>query len=65
VVGVTDDLTERFSAIDFVRVGVAELGGKGGGGRPDMAQGGGPDAEKAEAALKAIAKAIAETAKAG
>ncbi|MFC3097538.1 alanine--tRNA ligase [Alteraurantiacibacter palmitatis] len=54
---VTDDLTGRFSAVDLVRAGVAVLGGKGGGGRPDMAQGGGPDGDKAEAAI-AAAKAL-------
>ena len=59
-VAVTDDLTDRFSAVDLVRAGVAELGGKGGGGRPDMAQGGGPDAAKAEAALDAVRKALLE-----
>ncbi len=64
VVGVTDDLAGRFNAVDFVRVGVAELGGKGGGGRPDMAQGGGPDPSKAEAALNAIRTALATKAKA-
>jgi alanyl-tRNA synthetase len=58
VVGVTDDLTSRFSAIDLVRTGAAALGGKGGGGRPDMAQAGGPDGSKAEAALKAIEGAL-------
>ncbi|RKF15192.1 alanine--tRNA ligase [Roseovarius spongiae] len=51
--GVTPDLTERVSAVDLVRAAVAELGGKGGGGRPDMAQGGGPDAGRAEAAIAA------------
>ncbi|MBD58975.1 MAG: alanine--tRNA ligase [Citromicrobium sp.] len=59
-VAVTDDLTERFSAVDLVRAGVAELGGKGGGGRPDMAQGGGPDPSKAEAALDAVRNALRE-----
>lgn len=54
---VTDDLTGRFSAVDLVRAGVEVLGGKGGGGRPDMAQGGGPDGDKAEAAI-AAAKAL-------
>ncbi|MEX0342946.1 MAG: alanine--tRNA ligase, partial [Erythrobacter sp.] len=53
-VAVTDDLTARFSAVDLVRVGVEALGGKGGGGRPDMAQGGGPDGGKADAALAAL-----------
>ncbi|MEM1194852.1 MAG: alanine--tRNA ligase [Pseudomonadota bacterium] len=51
---VTDDLTERFSAVELVRAGVAALGGKGGGGRPDMAQGGGPDASQADAAIDAV-----------
>ncbi|MDA4848238.1 alanine--tRNA ligase [Hoeflea poritis] len=59
VVGVTNDLTERYSAVDLVRVASAALGGKGGGGRPDMAQAGGPDAGKAEAAVEAVAGAIA------
>ncbi|WP_239805827.1 alanine--tRNA ligase [Croceicoccus hydrothermalis] len=58
-VAVTDDLTERFSAVDLVRVGVAELGGKGGGGRADMAQGGGPDGDKADAALDSVRAALA------
>ena len=53
-VAVTDDLVERFSAVDLVRVGVEALGGKGGGGRPDMAQGGGPDGAKAVEALAAV-----------
>ena len=51
--GVTADLTEKLSAVDLVRAAVAELGGKGGGGRPDMAQGGGASAGNAEAAIKA------------
>ncbi len=59
VVGVTDDLTKRFSAVDLVRLGAAALGGKGGGGRPDMAQAGGPDGARADAALDAIAEALA------
>jgi alanyl-tRNA synthetase len=58
VVGVTEDLTSRFSAIDLVRKGAEVLGGKGGGGRADMAQAGGPDGSKAEAALKAIEGAL-------
>jgi alanyl-tRNA synthetase len=58
VVGVTQDLTQRFNAVDLVRKGAEALGGKGGGGRPDMAQAGGPDGSKAEAALAAIAAAI-------
>ncbi len=61
VVGVTEDLTARFSAVDLVRAGSAALGGKGGGGRPDMAQAGGPDASKAEEAFAAIAEAMAKT----
>jgi alanyl-tRNA synthetase len=59
VVGVTDDLASRISAVDLVRVGAEALGGKGGGGRPDMAQAGGPDTGKAQAALDAIAKRLA------
>ncbi|MDD3447101.1 MAG: alanine--tRNA ligase, partial [Zavarzinia sp.] len=59
VVGVTEDLTAKFSAVDLIRLGVAEVGGKGGGGRPDMAQAGGPDGDKADSALDAIVKAIA------
>jgi alanyl-tRNA synthetase len=54
VVGVTDDLIGRVSAVDLVRAAAEALGGKGGGGRPDMAQAGGPDAGKSEAALTAI-----------
>jgi alanyl-tRNA synthetase len=59
VVGVTDDLTGRFSAVDLVKRGAEALGGKGGGGRPDMAQAGGPDGAKAAAALAAIEELIA------
>jgi alanyl-tRNA synthetase len=59
VVGVTSDLTSRFNAVDLVRVASEALGGKGGGGRPDMAQAGGPDGAKADAALSAIEKAMA------
>ena len=58
VVGVTPDLTSRFSAVDLVRVASEALGGKGGGGKPDMAQAGGPDGAKADDALSAIEKAI-------
>ncbi len=58
VVGVTADLTARFNAVDLVRAASEALGGKGGGGRPDMAQAGGPDGGKAEAALAAIESAI-------
>jgi alanyl-tRNA synthetase len=59
VVGVTADLTATHDAVDLVRVGAEVLGGKGGGGRPDLAQAGGPDADRAEAALEAIAARIA------
>jgi alanyl-tRNA synthetase len=58
VVGVTKDLTARFNAVDLVRTGAEALGGSGGGGRPDMAQAGGPDGSRADAALEAIAAAI-------
>ncbi len=51
--GVTDDLKGKLSAVDILRAAVAELGGKGGGGRPDMAQGGGASTENAEAAITA------------
>jgi len=61
VVGVTDDLTARFSAVDLVRVASAALGGQGGGGRPDMAQAGGPDGSKGPDAIAAV-KAAMETA---
>ena len=57
-VGVTDDLKDRLSAVDLVRAGATAVGGKGGGGRPDMAQAGGPDGAKADAAVTAIAEAI-------
>ena len=59
VVGVTEDLTERVNAVDLVRAGSAAVGGKGGGGRPDMAQAGGPDGAAAAAAIKAIEEAVA------
>jgi alanyl-tRNA synthetase len=59
VVGVTADLTSRYNAVELVRVASEALGGKGGGGRPDMAQAGGPDGAKADAALAAIEKAMA------
>jgi alanyl-tRNA synthetase len=59
VVGVTADLTSRFSAVELVKIASVALGGKGGGGRPDMAQAGGPDGAKADAALKAIEQAMA------
>ena len=53
-VGVSEDLVERYSAVDLVRIGSATLGGQGGGGRPDMAQAGGPDGGQAQAAVEAI-----------
>ncbi|MFM2272810.1 MAG: hypothetical protein RL702_1875 [Pseudomonadota bacterium] len=56
---VTDDLTEKVSAVDLVRAGVEALGGKGGGGRADMAQGGGPDGDKAADAIAAVKSALA------
>ena len=58
VVGVTEDLTGRFDAVALVRAGSERLGGKGGGGRRDMAQAGGPDGAAAEAALEAITAAV-------
>ncbi|TAN04108.1 MAG: alanine--tRNA ligase [Rhizobiaceae bacterium] len=58
VVGVTDDLTKRFSAVDLVRKASAVLGGQGGGGRPDMAQAGGPDGARADAAINAVSAAL-------
>ncbi len=58
VVGVTEDLVKRFNAVDLVKKGAEVLGGKGGGGRPDMAQAGGPDGAKADAALAAIEAAL-------
>jgi alanyl-tRNA synthetase len=59
VVAVTPDLTERVSAVDLVRVGAEAMGGKGGGGRPDMAQAGGPDGGLAAEAVSAIERAVA------
>jgi len=58
VVGVTADLTDRSNAVELVRIGAEAAGGKGGGGRPDLAQAGGPDGSKAKDALAAIRKAI-------
>jgi alanyl-tRNA synthetase len=58
VVGVTDDLTKRFNAVELVKRAAEALGGKGGGGRPDMAQAGGPDGAKADAALAAVEAAL-------
>ena len=59
VVGVTEDVVSKFSAVDLVRVASAALGGQGGGGRPDMAQAGGPDASKATEAIAAVKAAMA------
>ncbi|WP_419797448.1 MAG: alanine--tRNA ligase [Terasakiella sp.] len=59
VVGVTDDVKDTHSAVDLVRIGSEALGGKGGGGRADMAQAGGPDGTKANVALAAIEAALA------
>ncbi len=58
VVAVTPDQTNRFNAIDLVRLGSTVLGGKGGGGRPDMPHAGGPDGAKAKDALAAVEEAI-------
>jgi len=60
VVGVTDDLTDDYDAVELVRAGAEALGGKGGGGRRDMAQAGGPDGSRAQAALDAIADRLGE-----
>jgi alanyl-tRNA synthetase len=57
---VTDDLTSKVSAVDLVRAGVEALGGKGGGGRADMAQGGGPDGSKAAEAIAAVKGVLAD-----
>ncbi|MDB5677144.1 alanine--tRNA ligase [Sphingomonas bacterium] len=58
-VGVTNDLTARFNAVDLLKKAVEALGGQGGGGRPDMAQGGGPDGTKGDAAVVAVRAALA------
>ena len=57
-VGISDDLVARHNAVDLLRVAVAALGGQGGGGRPDMAQGGGPDGDKAAEAVAAVRAAL-------
>ncbi len=62
VVGVTGDLTDTFNAVDLVKIGAEVLGGKGGGGRPDMAQAGGSDGTRAEAALAQISRKIGDIA---
>jgi alanyl-tRNA synthetase len=59
-VAVTADLRERFNAVDLVRAGAAKLGGKGGGGRPDMAQAGGPDGHAAAQAVAAVSAAMTQ-----
>jgi alanyl-tRNA synthetase len=64
VVGVTEDLMGRISAVDLVKAGSAALGGQGGGGRPDMAQAGGPNAVNANDAIAAIEAAIRDRIKA-
>jgi alanyl-tRNA synthetase len=61
-VGVTDDLAGQVSAVELVKAAVATLGGQGGGGRPDMAQGGGPDGSKAKEALAAVRNALEKVA---
>jgi len=58
-IGITEDLVGRLSAVDLVRTGAAALGGQGGGGRPDMAQAGGPDGSKAQEAIAAIRQQLA------
>ena len=59
VVGVTSDLTGAYDAVELARIGAEALGGKGGGGRPDLAQAGGPDGARAEQAIEAIAAKLA------
>jgi alanyl-tRNA synthetase len=59
VVAVSPDLTSRFNAVDLVRIASEALGGKGGGGRPDMAQAGGPEGGRIDEALAAIASRLA------
>jgi alanyl-tRNA synthetase len=60
--GVTDDQTDHYNAVDLVQIAVAMLGGKGGGGRRDFAQGGGPDGSKAEEARNAVRQALEKVA---
>jgi alanyl-tRNA synthetase len=61
-IGVTDDLVARHNAVDLVRIAAAEIGGQGGGGRPDMAQAGGPDGARASAAIDAVRAALVQVA---
>ena len=61
VVGVTTDLAGRYNAVELVRIGAKQLGGAGGGGRPDLAQAGGPNGQAAQAAIDAIERALAAT----
>jgi alanyl-tRNA synthetase len=61
-VGVTDDLAGQINAVDLLKAAVQALGGQGGGGRPDMAQGGGPDGAKAKEALDAVKVALEKVA---
>ena len=56
--GVSSDLTGKISAVDIVRIAVPEMGGKGGGGRPDLAQGGGSDISGADGAIIAVKKLL-------
>jgi alanyl-tRNA synthetase len=58
VVAVSADLTARISAVDLVRAAAAAVGGKGGGGRTDLAQAGGPDGANADEALAAVRAAL-------
>jgi alanyl-tRNA synthetase len=58
VVSVSDALTQDYNAVDLVKLASEAVGGKGGGGRPDMAQAGGPDADKADAAIAAVRSAL-------
>jgi alanyl-tRNA synthetase len=62
VVGVTDDIKDKINAVDLVKAGSQAVGGKGGGGRPDMAQAGGPNGEKGNEAIKAIKDKLSELA---
>ena len=61
-IGVTNDLTGQINAVDLLKAAVEALGGQGGGGRPDMAQGGGPDGSKAKEALDAVRDALEKVA---